>query len=195
MKERPTPGAPHPEKRRPPRAPSCHLHSAQSQHAGTRAVAFVTGSHARTSRTHSQWVVGSGRTPQRTSGRGWESARPRTPHTQARRAPPWAPSCRPHSAPSQHARARAVGLVTGPHARTPRNHSQWVVHPGCMSQRTVGRGWESAPARTPHIRARGAPLGVPSCCPHSAQSQLARARAVGLVTNPKPAPPVPTASG
>ena len=42
---------------------------------------FVTGSHACTPRTHSQWVVGLGRTPERMSGRGSESALPRTPHT------------------------------------------------------------------------------------------------------------------
>ena len=48
----------------------------------------------------------------------------------ARGARPQAPSCRPHSAQSQLARARAVVLVTGPHARTPRIHSKWVVGPG-----------------------------------------------------------------
>ena len=196
----------------PPRAPSCRPHSAQSQLARARAVGLVTGPHARTPRTHSQWVVGPGRTPERTSGRGWESARPRTPHTQARGAPPlgalvpppkrakparksarcgfgdgsprphpphpqpvgsgprpharkdeWsgfgerptpdapqpgnrrlprAPSCRPDSAQSQHARVRAVGLVTGPQARTPRSHSQWEVAPGRTPERTSNRGWE-----------------------------------------------------
>ena len=44
---------------------------------------LVTGLHAPTPRNHSKWVVGPGRTPERTSGRGWESARPRTPRTQA----------------------------------------------------------------------------------------------------------------
>ena len=57
---------------------------------------LVTGSYARTPRTHSQWVVGPGRTPERTSGRGWVSARPRTPPTQARGAPP----AHPHAAPT-----------------------------------------------------------------------------------------------
>ena len=105
---------------------------------------LVTGPHARIPRTHSQWVVGPGRTPERTRGLGWESARPRTPDTQARGAPPRAPSCRCHSAQSQLARARAVGLVTGPHARTARTHSQWVVGPGRTPERTRGLGWESA---------------------------------------------------
>ena len=57
-------------------------------------MALVSGPHARTPRTHSQWVVGLGRTPGRTIGRGWESARPRAPHTQARNAHPG----RPHAA-------------------------------------------------------------------------------------------------
>ena len=58
---------------------------------------LVTGPHARTPRTQSQWVVGPGRTPERTRGRGWESARPRMPHTQARGAPP---PGHPHAAPT-----------------------------------------------------------------------------------------------
>ena len=145
---------------------------------------LVTGPHAHPPCTHSQWVVGPGRTLERTSGRGWESARPRTPHTQARGAPTQAPSCRPHSAPRQLARARAVGLVTGPDVRTPRTQSQWVVGPDRTPEKTRGRGWESARRRMPQNQARSAPPLEPSCRPHSAQSQLARARDVGLVTRP-----------
>ena len=122
---------------------------------------LVTGPQARIPGTHSQWVVGPGHTPERTSGRGWESARPWTPRTQARGTPPWAPSCCPHSAPSQHARARAVWLVTGPDAHSPRTHSQWVVGPGRSPERTSGRGWESARPRTPRTQARGAPPRAP----------------------------------
>ena len=234
MGEFPTPDAPHQRKRRPPKAPSCRPHSAQSQLARARAVGLVTGPHARNPRTHNQWVVGPSRTPKGTSSRGWESARPRTPHTQGRgastrasscrphsaqsqlararcgvgdgsprphpphqqpvgsgpwthapkhqssvvgerqtpdaphpdrRRPPRAPSCRPHSAQSQLARARAVGLVTGPHASTPRTRSQWVVGPGRTPERTSGRGWESAGPRTLHTQARGAPPGHPHAAP------------------------------
>ena len=119
MGERPTWDAPHPGKDRPPREPTCRPHSAQSQLARARvvglvlrpnartprtpqrakpgrAVGLVTGPHARNPRTHSQWVVGPGRTPQKMGGRGWESARPWTPHTQARGAPPG----HPHAAPT-----------------------------------------------------------------------------------------------
>ena len=198
MGERPTPDAPHPGKRRPPRAPSCRPHSAQSQLARARAVGLMTGSYARNPRTHCHRVVGPGRTPKRTSGRGWESARPRTPHTKPRGAPPRAPSCRLHSAQSQLARARAVGLKTGSYARTPRTNSQWVVGPGRTPERTRGRGWESACPRTPHTQARATPPPSPLCRPHSAQSQVARARAVRLVTGPHirtPLQPQPVGSG
>ena len=95
--ERPTPDAPHPGKRRPPRAPSCRPHSAPSQHARARAVGLVKAPHARTPRTHSQWVAGPSRTPQRTGGRGWESAQPRTPHTEARGAHPRHPRAAPRA--------------------------------------------------------------------------------------------------
>ena len=96
VRERPTPDAPHPDKRRPPRAPSCHPHSAQRQLARARAVGLVTGPHARNPRTHSDWVLGPSWKPERTSGRGSESAPPLTPHTKARGAPPG----HPHAAPT-----------------------------------------------------------------------------------------------
>ena len=195
---------------------------------------LVTDPQARIPRTHGQWVVGPGRTHQRTGVQGWESAQPRTPHTQARGAPPRPPSCCPHSAPSllararcgvgdgsprphfphpqpvgsgprphapkngrprvgerpipdaphpvmrrppqtpscrphskqrQLARVRAVGLLTGPHARTPRTHGQLVAGPVCTPQRTDGRAWESARPWTPHTQARGASPGRPHAAP------------------------------
>ena len=162
--------------------PSCRPYSAQSQPTRARAVGLVTGPQPRTPCTNSQWVVGPGRTPERRSGRGWESTRPRNLLHPGRRCPSRAPSCRPHSAPSQHPRARGVGLVTGPRARSPRTRSQWVVGSGRKPQRMGGRGWESARLWTPR---QEAPLPqAPSCRPHSAQSQVTRARAVGLVTGP-----------
>ena len=234
-RQRPNPDAPHPGKRCPPRVPSCRPHSAQSPLARAGAVGLVTGPHACTPRTHSQWVVGpaarpkgravvgDGRAPdpgRRTPGReapppgalvppphrakparksarygvGDGSPRPHPPHPQpvgsgprphapkdgrwgvgqrptpdaphpGKRRPPRAPSCRPRSAQSQVARARAVGLPTGPHARTPRTHSQWVVGPGRTPERTGGRAWESARPRTPHTKARGAPPGRPRAAP------------------------------
>ena len=122
--------------------------------------------------------VGSGRRQpaQRTGGRLWESAQPRTPHSQARGAPPYRAASRsPHSAQIQLRRARAVELVTGPHHRTRparENRGSGPWRPGAWTG-----GWRRGSAQlwTPHTRARGAPLGAPSCCPP-------RAFAVGIVT-------------
>ena len=182
----------------PPQGPSCRPHSAQNLLKRARAVGLVTGSHARTA-PHPQPVGSGPRQPaQRAGSRGWESARPRTPHTQARGAPPRAPSCRPHSAQSQLARARAVGLVTGSHARTAPLPQPVGSGPRQPAQRAGSRGWESARPRTPHTQAGGAPARAPSCRPHSAQGLLKRARAVGLVTgsHARTAPlPQPVGSG
>ena len=131
VEERPTPDAPHPGKRRPTWQPSCRPRSAQSQLATARAVGWVMGPHTCSPRTHSNWVVGHGRTPERASDRGWESARPRTPRTQARGSPPREPSCRPYSKPSQHARparrsARGGVGGVGPNAH---NHPMGSAQP------------------------------------------------------------------
>ena len=58
-----------------------------------------------------------------------------------------------------------MGLVTGPDARTPRTHSQWVVGPGRTPERMSGQGWESALLRTPHTQARAPPPGHPDAAP------------------------------
>ena len=110
------------------------------QHARARAVGLVTGPHARTP-SHPQ-PVGSGPRPHARTDEGsgvGERPSPDAPHLGRRRSHRASP-CRPHSVQSQLTRARAVGLVTGPHARTPRTHSQWVVGPGRTPERTRGRG-------------------------------------------------------
>ena len=58
-----------------------------------------------------------------------------------------------------------MGLVTGPHARTPRTVSQLVMGPGRTPERTRGRGSESARRRTPETQARGAPPRRPHAAP------------------------------
>ena len=161
------------------------------QHARARAVRLVTGAHTRTP-PHPQSVGTGPRQPaQRAGSRGCESARPRTPHTQAGGAPLARPSCRSHSAQSQLARARAVGLVTGPHARTPRHPQQVGSGPRQPAQRAGSRGWESARPRTPHTQARGAPIGHP----HAPCTARKSARCGVGDRSPRPHPPAPTASG
>ena len=141
--ELPAPDAPHQGKRRPPRAPSCRPYSAQSQRA--RARCGDGDGSPRRHPPHPQ-PVGSGPRPHAPKdGRSGVGDRP-TPKAPppVKRRPHRAPSCRLHSAPGQLARAHAAGLVTGPHARTPRTHSQWIVGPGRTPQRTGGQGSESA---------------------------------------------------
>ena len=121
---------------------------------------LVTGPHARTPRTHSQWVVGPGSPPRGRAvgdGRAPDPGRP-TPRQEA--PPPG--TLKP---PPQHARARAVGLVTGPHARTPPHPQPVGSGPRQPAQRAGSRGWESARPRTPHTQAGGAPPGRPRAAP------------------------------
>ena len=137
------------------------------------------GPHARTPRTHSQWVVGPGRTLERTRGWGWESARPRTPHTQTRGAPPG----HPHAAPTAR-RSAHCGVGDGsPRPHPP--HSQPVGSGPWPHARTDERSavGERPSPDAPH-QGKRRPARAPSCRPHSAQSLLPEARVVGLVTGP-----------
>ena len=183
MEGRPTPDTPHSGKRCPPRAPSCGPNSAQSQLVRARAVGFVTGPHAHTPCTHSQWVAGPGCGPQgRAVGRG------RAPNpgclTRRQGAPPQGTLVPPqrHAKPARRSARCGVGRGS-PHPDPP--HPQPVgIGPRPQTPRTSCWAWESAQPQTSHTQARGAPPRAPSCCSNSAQSQLARARAVGEVAGP-----------
>ena len=191
MGERPTPDAPHPGRRRPPRAPPCRPHSAQSPLARARAVGLVTGPHARTP-PHLQ-PVGSGprQRAQRAGSRASESARPRTPHTQAGGAPPG----RPHAAPAARKASSQERALWGwgrvPTLAAPRTRSQWVVGPGSPPRvRAVWGGRAPDPGR-PTPRQEAPPPQAPSCRPRSTQE-----RRCGVGDgSPRPHPPAATASG
>ena len=192
--ERPTPDAPHPGKRRPPRAPSCRPHSAQSQLARAPAVGLVTGPHAHTPRTHRQWVVGPGRTRERTGGRGWESARPRTPHTQARDAFPGRYRAVP-TARKASLQGRALwGGDGSPRPHLP--HPQPVgsgSRPHARKDRRSGVGDCPTPD-VPHPGTRRAPR-APSCT-LSARKASSQERALwGCYESPRPHPPHPQPVG
>ena len=154
MGERPTPDAPHPGRRCPPQAPSCRLHSAQTQLARARAVGLVMGPNARTFRTQSQWVVGPGSPARGQAVGGGRAPDPGRPTTRQEAPPPG--TLMP---PQQRARARAVGLVTGPQPRTPPQPQPVGSGPRQPAQRAGSRGRESARPRTLHTKAGGAPPG------------------------------------
>ena len=87
-----------------------------------------------------------------------------------------------------------MGLVTGPHANTPRTHSQWVAGPGRTPKgRAVGR--ERAPYPGRPTRRQAAPPWAPLCRPHSAQSRSQEHAMWGWWRAPRPTQPAPTASG
>ena len=179
--ERPTPDAPHPGKRRPP--PGTLM--PPPQHARARAVGSVTGPHAGTppAPTARGYWAPAARPEGGQSGVG-ERPTPDARHPGKER-PPRASSCRPHSAQSQLARARAVGLVTGPDARTPPHPQAMGSGPRQPAQRAGSRGWESARPRTPHTQARGAPPGHPHAAPAARKS----ARCGVGDGSPRPQPP------
>ena len=140
---------------------------------------------------------------QRTGGRGRESAQPQTPLTEPRAPPPppRAPSCRPRSAKWQMARARAVGLVTAPHVRTPAPtrtpapQKKRAVGPGCTSRgRVVGGGRVPNPGR-PSRRHEAPPPGATLPPPRRATPPRKTARHGVGDGPPHPHPPRPRKKG
>ena len=197
MGERPTPDDPHTGKRRPP--PGTLMPPPQRAKPARKSARCGVGDGSpRPHPPHPQPVGSEPRPHAQKDGRSGmgEPPTPDAPHTGKRR-PPWAPSCRPHSAQSQLARAHAVGLVTGPHARTPRTHSQWVVGPGRTPQRTGGREWDSGRTRTPHTQAKGAPRGalVPPLQRAKSARKSARCGVGDWSPRPHPSHPQPVGNG
>ena len=88
------------------------------------------------------------------------------------------------------ARARAVGLVTGPHARTPPHPQPVGSGPRQPAQRAGSRGLEGARPLTPHTQARGALPGHPHAAPTARKS----ARCGVGDGSPRPHLAAPTAS-
>ena len=151
-------------------APSGHLHAAPTARKSARCGVGDGSPRPHPPRTQDQWVVGPSSLPRGRAvgdGRAPDPGRP----TPRKEAPPRAPPRRPHSKQSQLARARAVGLVTVRHARTPPHPQPVGSGPRQPTQRAGSRGWESARPRTLHTQARGAPPQAPSCCPHSTQER------------------------
>ena len=162
MEERPTPDPPHPGKSRPPASALVPLPQ-RAKPARKRARCGVGDGSPRQYPPHPQPVV-SGPRPHATriGGRVWVSAQPRMPHTEARGAAPPAPSCCPHSAQSQLARARC-GVGDGSPRQNPPHPQAVGSGPRPHAPGPGGRAWESAQPRTPHSQARGAPSPERPC--------------------------------
>ena len=121
---------------------------------------------------------------------------PDAPHSDKRRPPPQAPWCRPHSVQSQLARAHSVGLATGPHAHTPRTHSQWVAGPGRTPQgRAVGLGRASNPGQPTPLQGTPPPPGALVTPPQRAKPARKSPRCGPGTGSPRPHPPHPQPVG
>ena len=149
----------------------------------------VTGPHARPPRTHSQWVVGPGRTPERTSGQGWESARFWTAHTQARGAPPGHPHAAPQRAKPARKSARC-GVGDGsprPHAPHPQPVGSGP-RPHARKDEWSGVGERPSPD-APHPGRRRPPPGALMPPPQRAKQARKSARGGVGEGSPRPHPP------
>ena len=127
-----------------------------------------------------------GCTLRRTGGRGRDSAWHQAPLTTVEGSPPrGTPSRHPHSEQRRPARAHAVGLVLGPHARIDRTRDTRVAEPWLHApeDERPEEGQRLTPG-APHNGGRHPPPGTPFRHPSSEQRRLARAHAVGPVLGP-----------
>ena len=105
------------------------------------------------------------------------------PHNGAGHPPPGTPSHQPHSAKRRLARAHAVGLVLGPHARTTRARDTRAAGPVCPppGDRRPGKGKRLTPdsphnsERSPPGTASNHPRGVQPPTRHASQRDSAGA--------------------
>ena len=82
-----------------------------------------------------------------------------------------------------------MGLVMGPHARTPPHPQPVRSRARQPAQRAGSRWWESARPRTPHIQAGGAPPGRPRAGPTVRKASSQERVLWGWRRVPTPAPP------
>ena len=170
----------------PPGTPFRHPHSEQRRPARAHAVGPVLGPHARIDRTRDTRVAEPW-LPAPEDGRPGEGQRltPGAPQNSGKHPPPATPFRHPHSERRRPARAHAVGLVLGPHARTDRTRDTrdaelWLP---ALEDGRPGKGQRPAPG-APHNGGKHPPPGTPFRHPHSEQRQPARAHAVGPVLGP-----------
>ena len=165
------------------------------QHARALTVGLVTGPHARSPRTHSQWVVGPGSPPR---GRAVGDERvpdPGRPTPRQEVPPPGALVPPPQRAKPARKSARCGVGDGSPRPHPPRTHSQWVVGPGSPPRvRAAGGGGAPDPGR-PTPRQEAPPPGTLMPLPQRAKPARKSARCGVADGSPRPHPPAPTASG
>ena len=101
-------------------------HAAPTGHAGQGDSVGPPHPHTR---AHSTWVAGPNSPPNGRAVGGGTAPDLRRPSQRRKAPPPGTPLCHPHSEERRPARAHAVGLVLGPHARTDRTRDTRDAEP------------------------------------------------------------------
>ena len=173
-----------------------HPHSGQRRPARAHPVGPVLGPHARIDRTRDTRDA-EPRLPAPEDGRPGEGQRltPGAPHNGGRH-PPGTPFRHPHGERPQPARAHAVGLVLGPHARTDRtldtrDAEPWLPAP---EDGRSGEGQRLTPG-APHNDGRHPPRGRPFATPKESNAGPQGRALRGQCWVATPAPTAPGTHG
>ena len=185
--QRLTPDAPH-NGRRPPSPGTAphHPHGTQPQQ-GMQAMGTVLGPHTHTpAPTARGWRTPTARPVGGQSGEG-ERLTSDAPHNGGSPPPPGTPFRHPHSEQRRPARARAVGPVLGPHARTDRTRDTRVAEPRLPAPEDgrPGEGQRLTPD-TPHNGGRPSPPGDSSRPPPRHAAPTGHAGQKNQCTAPTP---------
>ena len=108
----------------------------------------------------------------------------RRPSQRRKAPPPGTPFRHPHSEQRRPARAHALGLVLGSHARIDRTRDTRVAEPWLPSRGRAAGGGTAPDTRRPPQRCKAPPPGTPLRHTHSEQRQPARAHGVGPLLSP-----------
>ena len=150
---------------------------------------LVTGPHARIP-PHPQPVGSGPRQPaQRAGSRGWGSARPRTPHTQARGPPPGTLMPPPQRAKPARKSARCAVGDGSPRPHSPCTHSQWVVGPGSPPEGQAVEVGSAPDSGRPTPRQEAPSPGHTQAAPRARKASSQERALWGWCRVPTPAPP------
>ena len=193
--QRLTPDAPHNGGRPPPPGTAPHDPCGARPPQGMQANGTVSGLHTHTpAPTARGWRTPTAHPVSGQSGEG-ERLSSDAPHNGGWHPPRGTPFRHPHSEQRRPARAHAVGLVLGPHARTVRTGDTRVAEPRLPASegRQRGEGQRLTPD-APHNGGRPTPPGTAPHHPHGTQPPQGM-QAKGTVVGPHTHTPAPTARG
>ena len=146
-------------------------------------------------RAHSTWLADPNSPPSGRAVGGGGASDPRRPSQRRTATPPGTPYRNLHGAQRRPARAHAVGLLQGPHARTNRTRDTRVAEPWLPAPEDgrLGVGQRLTPD-APHNVGRPPPPGMVPHHPRGTQPPQGM-QAKGTVLGPQTHTPAPTARG